>query len=253
MNPQAPIITPESSEVFPIPSTPLDVQSTIQPGPKPKDNHWISILAMAIFVVLTLGVVAFLYYQNQALKSMLASLQTPIGSPQPTAQAATPTPDPTANWKTYTDTKLGFNFRYPQNSIIKLDTLNANGSLEFSNFILNIEKTNANLADYVVKLKDVTSSPTPITKDIGNLSTIEWIGFYKNAPAHYISFENNGYVYNFGVTPLDDMTVYNSNDTSLLSKILSTFKFIESLPSASPISSATPIPTSIPSTIPGGF
>lgn len=56
------------------------------------DSHWISILAMAIFVLFSLGVVAFLYYQNQQLKNMLASYQ-----PQaiPTAViSVSPTPNP---------------------------------------------------------------------------------------------------------------------------------------------------------------
>jgi len=60
--------------------------------PKPKDNHWITILSMALFVVASLSITAFLYYQNQQLKSMLASYQnTP--SPTPTT---TPVESPTA-------------------------------------------------------------------------------------------------------------------------------------------------------------
>jgi hypothetical protein len=55
------------------------------------DNHWVSILAIAIFVLLALGVVAFLYYQNQQLKSMLASYQTQA---IPAAVTPSPTPNP---------------------------------------------------------------------------------------------------------------------------------------------------------------
>ncbi len=57
-----------------------------------KDNHWISILAMAIFIIFALGVVIFLYYQNQQLKNMLASRE-----PQPTTSPiiyVSPTPNP---------------------------------------------------------------------------------------------------------------------------------------------------------------
>lgn len=42
--------------------------------------------------------------------------QTPAKSPEPTPIASiqpTFTPDPTANWKTYTNQKLGFQFQYP--------------------------------------------------------------------------------------------------------------------------------------------
>ena len=92
MDPQVPNIQTEPAEVFPTPQIP----QSAPPVKKEKDSHWISILAMAIFIVFSLGVVAFLYYQNQALKSMLASYNTPspvaVASPTPTA-----TPDPTVN------------------------------------------------------------------------------------------------------------------------------------------------------------
>ncbi len=71
----------------------------------PKDSHWITILAMALFVLLSLAAVAFLYYQNQQLKTMLASYQA---SPTPSA-----TPDVTANWKTYTSAKANYSLKYP--------------------------------------------------------------------------------------------------------------------------------------------
>jgi hypothetical protein len=70
-----------------------------EPSPKATtDNHWITIVSMAIFVLLSLAAVAFLYYQNQQLKSMLASYQTPTPAPLPST-----TPDATANWKVYTN------------------------------------------------------------------------------------------------------------------------------------------------------
>ena len=59
-----------------------------------RDQHWISILAMAIFVIFSLGVVVFLYYQNQQLKNMLANYQpTPLTTPITTTPSS-PTPNP---------------------------------------------------------------------------------------------------------------------------------------------------------------
>ncbi len=99
MDPQAPITPIASSEES---RDPQIQDPKFQP---PKDNHWISILAMAIFVIFSLGVVAFLYYQNQQLKQMLASYQ-PQETPTPIASASpTPGPDlpiissPSANMK----------------------------------------------------------------------------------------------------------------------------------------------------------
>lgn len=71
----------------------------------------ITIISMALFVLLSLSSVAFLYYQNQQLKTMLAKYQTPIGSPKPLAQVAIP--DPTANWQTYASKKYNFEIKYP--------------------------------------------------------------------------------------------------------------------------------------------
>jgi hypothetical protein len=82
-------------------------------NPTPKtsnDNHWVSILAMAIFVVFALAVVAFLYYQNQQLKSMLASYQsqpTPVASASPTANPGMPiVSSPSANMKVVSPLKV---------------------------------------------------------------------------------------------------------------------------------------------------
>ncbi len=54
-----------------------------------KDTNSITIISMAIFVLLSLGAVAFLYYQNQQLKSMLASYQTPTPTATPTGTPTT--------------------------------------------------------------------------------------------------------------------------------------------------------------------
>jgi len=81
-------------------------------GQQPKDNHWITILAMAIFVVFSLGVVVFLYYQNQQLKSMLASFQpqetpTPVASASPIPNLEIPiVSSPSANMKIVSPLKV---------------------------------------------------------------------------------------------------------------------------------------------------
>jgi hypothetical protein len=70
------------------PQTPeIPVTPPVEP-PKPKDSHWITILAMALFVLAALSITGFLYYQNQQLKQMLATYQS---QPSPTA-VSTPTP-----------------------------------------------------------------------------------------------------------------------------------------------------------------
>ncbi|HKB88714.1 MAG TPA: hypothetical protein VKC53_03640 [Patescibacteria group bacterium] len=220
-------------------------QSTNSPVNKSTSNpNGITIASMALFVLMSLGVIVFLYYQNQQLKNMLAGYQTPVASPTPVA-----TTDPTANWKTYIDSKKTFSFQYPDTSIIKSDSLSVDGSIEFNNFVLFREKSNQLLSDYVSKLNDSNLSPTTITKTVGTLSTIEWIGSYKNAPTHYVSFKNEGYIYNLGLTPLDESNGINAQNRVFFDQILSTFKFISASPSSVP--KTTPVSTS--SGIPVGY
>jgi hypothetical protein len=276
MNPQVPIVPLESSEVFPVPQTTQLPQSP-QPMPKPKDNHWISILAMAIFVVLSLGVVAFLYYQNQALKSMLASLQTPVpvASPTPTATA-----DPTVGWKTYTNPKNTYTFEYP--SGLSADTQAAGTGFESIRYTF-IGPTQAASGKTQTELTDGYSFTVVNLGKASNASTAENIAqqqlasskescpaiatFGQVMPTKIDNLPAYGYVVVDCITDLESYFVLFNNSTyeitqqhvgnaeykNTLDQILSTFKFIEATPSVSPISSATPIPTSIPSTIPNRF
>jgi len=265
MNPQAPIIPPESSEVFPVPSTPLDVQSTIQSGQSPqspqkvKDNHWISILAMAIFVVLSLGVVAFLYYQNQALKSMLASLQTPIAvaSPTPTRDPGlAPEPVPlsvvTANWKTYTNKEMGIEFRYPSDYSITNESirpyLNRNIGWGYNNTSVQDCKGGCPAIDTTEK---TILGGKPATKIMGYLG-----GDGGNIPQKYITYEVfNGIKYfDISIQTLpfvltgDEASKYKDlsvvqeitpENQTTFNQILSTFKFTGATPT--PVSSTTPM------------
>lgn len=74
------------------PNTPApEIPQVIQP---PNHSNNITIISMAIFVLLSLGAVAFLYYQNQQLKGMLASYQTklsPAPAPSPIPNLGLPT------------------------------------------------------------------------------------------------------------------------------------------------------------------
>lgn len=64
------------------PNIPEPVTNTM-PQSSTRVNN-ITILSVAIFILLSLSAVAFLYYQNQQLKSMLASYQTPVPTYSPT-------------------------------------------------------------------------------------------------------------------------------------------------------------------------
>lgn len=77
-----------------------------------KDYSWITTASIAIFILLSLGVVIFLFNQNQKLKKELAKYQT-ISTPKPVASQS-PTPNfemplvssPSANTKVVSPLKV---------------------------------------------------------------------------------------------------------------------------------------------------
>jgi hypothetical protein len=75
MEPQQPTVSPPLIS----PEPPKEVRN---------GSHWLPVASVTIFILLALSAVAFLYYQNQQLKNMLATYQ-----PAPTATPAT-TPNP---------------------------------------------------------------------------------------------------------------------------------------------------------------
>ncbi len=70
MNPEIPTLTPEQIK-----------EKMEVPEVKPKNNNWLAIFSTASFVLLALGTVTFLYYQNQQLKKIIANYQAPTPSP----------------------------------------------------------------------------------------------------------------------------------------------------------------------------
>ena len=195
---------------------------------KPSTNSFLVIL-LSVLLLLSVIIAGFFAYQTQKLVKELTMLKTePIPTPEVTMEPTTEPVatdssevDPTANWKTYIN--KDFSFKYPNDSSIKTDTILADGSVEFSNFVFLLEKTDDRLVNYVNKLKD-TNGAISTNKMINKFEAIEWIGSYKNAPTHYVSMLSNGSVFNFGITT-DNMTQFVSTETKLLDQILSTFKF----------------------------
>jgi hypothetical protein len=192
------------------------------PPPPKKPTPW-ALIVIIVLLVETTGIFAYKYFQ---LKQQLIDQETTLltnASPTPTS---TEIIDPTTNWQTYTHERYNFSFRYPENSLVKNDALDIDGSLEFNNFIFYISKTDDTLIDYVNKMKDTNSPNNMESEENGDLLVREWIGSYKNAPTHYISFLEKGFVYNFGITPLEDISIFNQINTDFLHLLLSTFKFI---------------------------
>lgn len=204
-------------------------------GQLPKDNHWITILSMAVFVLLSLAAVVFLYYQNQQLKTTLASYQTQA-TPTPSA-----TPDLTANWTTYTDPRGVYSFKYPSDWTKSKDTgLFDNPSLKF---ILDVETHESTLsAEVWTKTKEcqtiITKTQTSsgctesVTGPIANSLQYTFIAHYG---AMHTIVKHEGAIFDISLSAREpDLNFDEIRGT--YNQILSTFKF---LGTASPSPAAT--------------
>lgn len=89
---------------------------------EPKAKFPVMYLVLSLLILVFLTSTIFFYYQNMQLKTMLASYQN-SASPTPTTyQSPVPTPDPTANWKTYDNKNSQINFKYPAQISEMLET-----------------------------------------------------------------------------------------------------------------------------------
>ena len=272
MDSQAPIVPQASPEIFPVIQSVQSPQLPQSPK-KEKDNHWLSILAMAIFVVLSLGVVAFLYYQNQALKSMLASQsisQSVSQSPSPTATA-----DPTADWKTYNFSN-SISFKIPT-EVSDLKYVNAghyavetvlSGGTTLQVWGADGASPTAGKDDYDSITQNIKKVQGVIVKDT-QMTGLPALKFTINTTNHdFIWGGDSGLVQDGVVIKMSDgrpLVVVHyqgqtlqkngdfTSDETIFNQILSTFKFTGATPSASPISSATPIPANTSPMIPSGY
>ena len=198
---------------------------------------------MAVFVLLSLAAVAFLYYQNQQLKTMLASYQQVQTTPTPTATA-----NPVANWKTYTNTKSEYSFQYPDGQNLKqLDcsgSVNANSNYDFilagssascegqgEGYVFTIGK-----AGPAFECQDTQNWKVIKTNiQIGGVSAVKCQENFIGSSSPNIT--TNDFIQVFITNKSILISAYGKENFQLLDQILSTFKFTS--PTASP--SAKPV------------
>jgi len=100
----------------PIPLNPISGSQTPTPPPpvvqnEPKKRFPIPKYAfLGIVFIVLLAIIGGAYLLGKNSSNKLA-YQTPLDLPEPTTQAATPTPDPKADWKTYVNSK--YSIKYP--------------------------------------------------------------------------------------------------------------------------------------------
>lgn len=108
---------------------------------RPNANNFLVVL-LSVLLFISVSIAGFFAYQTQMLVKELMSLKS---SPSPVVQVSTEptieptsvvraTSDPTADWKTYTNTKDGYTLKYPSN--LGLIFLDCSKGLNSYNFVL---------------------------------------------------------------------------------------------------------------------
>lgn len=210
-------ISQEQNQTLTGPATSLPAERT-PIVPQSSSNKGL-IIGLSVCVIVLIATAAYLFMQNQRLTANQSVAPTPVASAMVAASS-----DPLAGWQTYTNPGYGFTFRYPSDVTLIKDDSSQNREIIFSKFIVTIDQSTANLQAYVDILKD-SNGAKPLLGKIESLDTVEWIGSYKNAPAHYLSTKNQELVFNVMITPIDDMKSYKAGDSELLKQIISTLQF----------------------------
>lgn len=95
---------------------------------------WISLI-----IVLLLLVGGGVYYLGAKQNKLVVQNPQKIITPTIVRSTLTPTPDPTANWKTYTNTKYGFSVEYPADTrVIKEQNQQVMGALNPASVVASI-------------------------------------------------------------------------------------------------------------------
>jgi len=163
------------------------------------------------------------------------SLESPeTSSPSASAQVATPTPDPTADWKTYVNTSFNFTIKYPQSWVGVQDwadssslAFHVNNGSQLPSVGIDINKTdwlNSSISSY----REVIVAGVTARKRI-------WESGVNSHPGEQLEFKKNSYHYivdlHYDINQAkkyypSDLDV-NVSAVKVFDQILSTFKFTD--------------------------
>lgn len=233
--------TPEAPEMPKIPPTQNMVPQ--QPGSKSKVLVWI---ALGFLVIALAGAAAFYFISG-------SKNQNPTPTPTPST-ISTPSPNPETSWKIYQDADYTYTFKYPQDWTIstatsssKVTTLmglgdgGSNVKFEVGPYPDKL-RTGETLKDYVERVgsaKFLSASYTTLSDGTDVYKRI--IDNSSDDPTYPRMVS---YAFNKGTTvyAADGFTANIDKDEKLFDSIISTFKFIEATPSASPTVSPSSSP-----------
>lgn len=217
---------------------PCPVPQKTKPGKAFLKVLFLFILALILAAVVLVGSGIKIIRKESLLDLWLARNQAPT----PTVIIEpTPTPDPTADWKTYTNTKYGFSFKYP-NEVINIGSTTSSDSINLkkddSNFAVISIYQNMSVNDYLKKYE----SGDPLAPTT-NVSTTEIV--FNNIEAtkvniggvdvmYFVLFVKNNQLFKIELDVTAIMSDPDNTNRSLFDQILSTFKFVSLTPTSSP-------------------
>lgn len=238
---------PQATESIVETTMPPEVAPNPTIPPEPKKGSPMLIISLGLVVVALLVAIAYVVgmkFFSGASKQIACTAEakvcedgTSVGRSGPNCEfdacpvvSATPetTPDPTADWKTYTNTEIGFSFKFP--SEWKMQTGIANSGL----ISLETSSNNRFFAWYSPSvtisewLEETQSGKIIGKKTIGAYTfTVVQGGSMLESLEYIIDVKGNGII-RFVIEPNSN----NSESEKLFDQILSTFNFIEVTPSA---------------------
>ena len=257
-NPQVP-----ETPVAPPSALPVETNTPTPVQESPKKGSPLMIIAIILAFVAVLAVVVYVFS---------AKLFAPQPTPTPVAVVTpSPTPDVTANWKTYTDEKYGYSFKYPIRYNLVKPTLEAQpeGEIIFNAgskedlFMIDATSFSVTLDQFIKKYAVYDSGAkiietnlnvnTPLG-DIVNQDSIansarlyKYVNHYdqsvnpgaKDIISYTAFFVSNNFGYILRSSNVSDNLIE-------FNQILSTFNFVAATPSGSPTASPTSSPSATP-------
>ena len=215
---------------FPIQSPPQTPPEVSIPQPKP---NYLKTIILSVLIITTLGLIAYLFFQNQKLQKQVLNPQVSptIQIPSPTSKPSSSisiSPDETAGWKTYINNKLGIEFMYPvewSEPKESLQSINFNEKLVIvkSPFYDQILQRDLNFNEYSVRSYGDETPRHDFNIDglIGKRGLEKSVSNYSDI---IILAKNNKSTEIISIT-----YIYNpkKEDGKLFNQILSTFKFTD--------------------------
>lgn len=184
----------------------------------PKQKSYLPILLTALVLILS-GTTVFFAYQNYQLKKTKPNQTQSIPTTSINSSTPIPSPNPTADWETYSNEIYNYSFKYPPFASVKES--NFMGTIQSTTITLNEEK----FIDIYIQLTENWNGTDNANLKEKNYS-VNGISALKesnsdshNPPQQIIYFESNNIVYRIQLNYTGEQEY-----ADLFDQILSTFK-----------------------------